>query len=311
MDIIYFKEMITIYYNYPEYPYLGFKDENLKTPITFPKQHQNIQPGLEYVMNPPPIFDNPNDIPSGKLQNKVAIISGGDSGIGRAISVLFAKEGADIVIVYFNEHEDANYTKQLIEGYGRHCLLLAGDLRDEAFSSHVVQATLQSFGKIDILINNCGVQFPQNSILDITAEQLRNTFETNIFSFFYLTKAVLPYLEVHSSIINTTSVTAYEGKKNLIDYSSTKGAISVFTKSLALSLADQKIRVNAVAPGPIWTPLIPASFSEGEVEIFGTDTPLKRAGQPFEVAPAYLYLASDASRYVTGQIIHVNGGTII
>ena len=311
MDIIYFKEMITIYYNYPEYPYLGFKDENLKTPITFPKQHQNIQPGLEYVMNPPPIFDNPNDIPSGKLQNKVAIISGGDSGIGRAISVLFAKEGADIVIVYFNEHEDANYTKQLIEGYGRHCLLLAGDLRDEVFSSHVVQATLQSFGKIDILINNCGVQFPQNSILDITAEQLRNTFETNIFSFFYLTKAVLPYLEVHSSIINTTSVTAYEGKKNLIDYSSTKGAISVFTKSLALSLADQKIRVNAVAPGPIWTPLIPASFSEGEVEIFGTDTPLKRAGQPFEVAPAYLYLASDASRYVTGQIIHVNGGTII
>ncbi len=311
MDIIYFKEMITIYYNYPEYPYLGFKDENLKTPLTFPKQHQNIQPGLEYVMNPPPIFDNPNDIPSGKLQNKVAIISGGDSGIGRAISVLFAKEGADIVIVYFNEHEDANYTKQLIEGYGRHCLLLAGDLRDEVFSSHVVQATLQSFGKIDILINNCGVQFPQNSILDITAEQLRNTFETNIFSFFYLTKAVLPYLEVHSSIINTTSVTAYEGKKNLIDYSSTKGAISVFTKSLALSLADQKIRVNAVAPGPIWTPLIPASFSEGEVEIFGTDTPLKRAGQPFEVAPAYLYLASDASRYVTGQIIHVNGGTII
>ena len=311
MDIIYFKEMITIYYNYPEYPYLGFKDENLKTPLTFPKQHQNIQPGLEYVMNPPPIFDNPNDIPSGKLQNKVAIISGGDSGIGRAISVLFAKEGADIVIVYFNEHEDANYTKQLIEGYGRHCLLLAGDLRDEVFSSHVVQATLQSFGKIDILINNCGVQFPQNSILDITAEQLRNTFETNIFSFFYLTKAVLPYLEVHSSIINTTSVTAYEGKKNLIDYSSTKGAISVFTKSLALSLADQKIRVNAVAPGPIWAPLIPASFSEGEVEIFGTDTPLKRAGQPFEVAPAYLYLASDASRYVTGQIIHVNGGTII
>ena len=311
MDIIYFKEMITIYYNYPEYPYLGFKDENLKTPLTFPKQHQNIQPGLEYVMNPPPIFDNPNDIPSGKLQNKVAIISGGDSGIGRAISVLFAKEGADIVIVYFNEHEDANYTKQLIEGYGRHCLLLAGDLRDEVFSSHVVQATLQSFGKIDILINNCGVQFPQNSILDITAEQLRNTFETNIFSFFYLTKAVLPYLEVHSSIINTTSVTAYEGKKNLIDYSSTKGAITVFTKSLALSLADQKIRVNAVAPGPIWTPLIPASFSEGEVEIFGTDTPLKRAGQPFEVAPAYLYLASDASRYVTGQIIHVNGGTIV
>ena len=162
-----------------------------------------------------------------------------------------------------------------------------------------------------MLINNCGVQFPQNSILDITAKQLRDTFETNIFSFFYLTKSVLPYLDANSSIINTTSVTAYEGKKNLIDYSSTKGAISVFTKSLALSLADQKIRVNAVAPGPIWTPLIPASFSEDEVEIFGTDTPLKRAGQPFEVAPAYLYLASDDARYVTGQVIHVNGGTIV
>lgn len=305
------KEMIFIYYNYPEYPYIDFKNENLKTPVTFPKQHQNVQPGLECVMNPPPIFDDPNYVPSGKLQDKVVVISGGDSGIGRAISVLFAKEGADIVIVYLNEHEDANYTKQLVESYGRRCLLLAGDLRDETFSNYIVQNTMQAFGKIDVLINNCGVQFPQNSILDITAKQLRNTFETNIFSFFYLTKSVLPVLDANSSIINTTSVTAYEGKKNLIDYSSTKGAISVFTKSLALSLADQKIRVNAVAPGPIWTPLIPASFSEDEVEIFGTDTPLKRAGQPFEVAPTYLYLASDDSRYVTGQILHVNGGTIV
>ncbi len=303
--------MIFIYSNYPEYPYIGFKDQNLKTPLTFPKQHQNVQPGLEYVMNPLPIFDNPNYIPSGKLQDKVAIISGGDSGIGRAISVLFAKEGANIVISYLNEQEDADDTKQLVESYGRRCLLIPGDLRDERLSDYIVQNALQTFGKIDILINNCGVQFPQNSILDISAEQLRTTFETNIFSFFYLTKAVLPYLKVNSSIINTTSVTAYEGKKNLIDYSSTKGAISVFTKSLSLSLADQKIRVNAVAPGPIWTPLIPASFSENEVEVFGTDTPLKRAGQPFEVAPAYLYLASDDSRYVTGQIIHVNGGTIV
>lgn len=303
--------MIFIYSNYPEYPYIGFKDQNLKTPLTFPKQHQNVQPGLEYVMNPLPIFDNPNYIPSGKLQDKVAIISGGDSGIGRAISVLFAKEGANIVVSYLNEQEDADDTKQLVESYGRRCLLIPGDLRDERLSDYIVQNALQTFGKIDILINNCGVQFPQNSILDISAEQLRTTFETNIFSFFYLTKAVLPYLKVNSSIINTTSVTAYEGKKNLIDYSSTKGAISVFTKSLALSLADQKIRVNAVAPGPIWTPLIPASFSENEVEVFGTDTPLKRAGQPFEVAPAYLYLASDDSRYVTGQIIHVNGGTIV
>ena len=184
-------------------------------------------------------------------------------------------------------------------------------MRDEGLSSYIAKTTLEVFGKIDVLINNCGVQFPQNSILDISSKQLKDTFETNIFSFFYLTKAVLPYLDANSSIINTTSVTAFEGKKNLIDYSSTKGAITVFTKSLALSLADQKIRVNAVAPGPIWTPLIPSSFSENEVEIFGTDVPLKRAGQPFELAPAYLYLASDDSRYVTGQIIHVNGGSMV
>ena len=297
--------------NYPSIPYIGFKDENVKTPLTFPKQHQDIQPGMEYQMSPLPIFENPNYIPSGKLQDKVVIISGGDSGIGRAVSVLFAKEGANIVINYLNEHEDANYTKQIVESYGRRCLLIPGDLRDEGLSSYIAKTTLEVFGKIDVLINNCGVQFPQNSILDISSKQLKDTFETNIFSFFYLTKAVLPYLDANSSIINTTSVTAFEGKKNLIDYSSTKGAITVFTKSLALSLADQKIRVNAVAPGPIWTPLIPSSFSESEVEIFGTDVPLKRAGQPFELAPAYLYLASDDSRYVTGQIIHVNGGSMV
>ena len=296
---------------YPFIPYVGYKDENVKTPLTFPPQHQNIQPGMEYEMNPLPIFDNPNYVASGKLQDKVVIISGGDSGIGRSISVLFAKEGADIVIAYFNEHEDANKTKQIVESYGRRCLLLPGDLRDENFSSYIVQSTINVFGKIDVLINNCGVQFPQNSILDISSEQLRDTFETNIFSFFYLTKAVLPYLEADSSIINTTSITAFDGKKNLIDYSATKGAITVFTKSLSLSLADQKIRVNAVAPGPIWTPLIPSSFTAQEVEVFGADVPLKRAGQPFELAPAYLYLASDDSRYVTGQIIHVNGGSIV
>jgi len=300
-----------MYDYYPTIPYAGYKDENVKTPLTFPAQHQNIQPGMEFEMNPQPIFDNPNYIPSGKLQNKVVIISGGDSGIGRAISVLFAKEGADIVIVYFNEHQDANLTKQYVESYGRRCLLLPGDLRDENFSNYIVDATIKTFGKIDVLINNCAVQFPQNSILDISNQQLRDTFETNIFSYFYLTKAVLPYLEANSSIINTTSITAFEGHKTLIDYSATKGAITVFTKSLALSLADQKIRVNAVAPGPIWTPLIPASFSAEEVEVFGTDVPLKRAGQPFELAPAYLYLASDDSRYVTGQVIHVNGGSIV
>ena len=297
--------------NYPMIPYVGFKDENVRTPITFVAQHQNIQPGMEYEMKPNPIFEDPNYVPSGKLKDKVVIISGGDSGIGRAISVLFAKEGADIVISYLNEHEDASYTKQIVESYGRRCILIPGDLRDENLSTYIAQTTMNAFGKIDVLVNNCGVQFPQNSILDITSKQLKDTFETNIFTFFYLTKAVLPYLQANSSIINTTSITAFDGKKNLIDYSATKGAITVFTKSLALSLADQLIRVNAVAPGPIWTPLIPSSFNEQEVEIFGTETPLKRAGQPFELAPAYLYLASDDSRYVTGQIIHVNGGTIV
>ncbi len=297
--------------NYPSIPYVGFKDENVKTPITFVAQHQNIQPGMEYEMKPNPIFEDPNYVPSGKLKDKVVIISGGDSGIGRAVSILFAKEGADIVISYLNEHDDANYTKKIVESYGRKCVLIPGDLRDEKLSTYIVDVTINTFGKIDILINNCAVQFPQNSILDISTKQLKDTFETNIFTFFYLTKAVLPHLAPNSSIINTTSITAFDGKKNLIDYSSTKGAITVFTKSLALSLADQKIRVNAVAPGPIWTPLIPSSFTEKEVEIFGTETPLKRAGQPFELAPAYLYLASDLSRYVTGQIIHVNGGTIV
>ena len=297
--------------NYPMIPYVGFKAENVRTPITFVAQHQNIQPGMEYEMKPNPIFEDPTYVPSGKLKDKVVIISGGDSGIGRAVSVLFAKEGANIVISYLNEHDDANLTKKIIESYGRKCILVSGDLRDENLSSYIVDVTLNTFGKIDILINNCGVQFPQNSILDISNQQLRDTFETNIFTFFYLTKAVLPHLEANSSIINTTSITAFNGKKNLIDYSATKGAITVFTKSLALSLADQKIRVNAVAPGPIWTPLISSSFNEKEVEIFGTETPLKRAGQPFELAPAYLYLASDDSRYVTGQIIHVNGGTIV
>ncbi len=297
--------------SYPFIPYYGYKDENLKTPITFPAQHQDFQPGMEYQMNPLPIFENPNYIPSNKLKDKTVIISGGDSGIGRAVSVLFAKEGANIVISYLNEHQDAENTKKIIEGLGRKCILISGDLRDENLSQYIVDETLNNFGKIDILINNCGVQFPQNSILDISSAQLRDTFETNIYTFFYLTKAVLPHLKANSSIINTTSITAFAGKKNLIDYSATKGAILVFTKSLALSLADQKIRVNAVAPGPIWTPLIPSSFSAQEVEIFGTETPLKRAGQPFELAPAYLYLASDDSRYVTGQIIHVNGGTIV
>ena len=300
-----------MYDNYPTIPYVGFKDENVRTPITFIAQHQNVQPGMEYEMKPAPIFENPNYVTSNKLKDKVVIISGGDSGIGRAISVLFAKEGADIVINYLNEHEDANYTKKIIEECGRRCLLISGDLRDENLSSYIVDTTLKTFGKIDVLINNCGIQFPQNSILDISSKQLKDTFETNFFTFFYLTRAVLPHLKANSSIINTTSITAFTGNEKLIDYSATKGAITTFTKSLALSLANQSIRVNAVSPGPIWTPLIPSSFNRQEVEIFGTKTPLGRAGQPFELAPAYLYLASDDSGFMTGQIIHVNGGTIV
>lgn len=296
---------------YPERKYLGYKDINCKIPNTFPSQHQNIQPGMEYLMNPNPIFEDLDYVPSNKLKNKVVLISGGDSGIGRAIAILFAKEGADIIIVYLNEKQDAQYTKNRIEELGRRCIIIEGDLKNEKCSKFVVDNTINAFGKIDILINNCAVQFPQNSILDITASQLINTFENNFYSYFYLTKATLPYLMANSSIINTASITAFTGKEDLIDYSSTKGAIVSFTKSLSLSLADMKIRVNAVAPGPVWTPLITSSFNEQKIETFGADVPLKRAGEPFEIAPAYLYLASDDSRYVTGQIIHVNGGTII
>lgn len=296
---------------YPEYPYYSYTNECLNIPVSFPGERQDKQPGMEYLMNPKPIFDNPYYIPSNKLKGKVAIITGGDSGIGRAISVLFAKEGASIVIVYLNEDKDAELTKKLVEGYGAKCLLLRKDLRKPESSKEIAQEVMNKFSRIDILINNCAVQYVQNNILNISNEQLKETFETNIFSYFYLTKAVLPYLKATSSIINTTSITAFNGKRNLIDYSSTKGAVTVFTKSLSLSLADKKIRVNAVSPGPIWTPLTVSSFSVEEIKRFGLDTPIKRAGQPFEVAPAYLYLASDDSRYVTGQIIHVNGGSIV
>lgn len=297
---------------YPNYPYLGYKENCKEVPIIFPKQHQNNIPGIESIMNPQPIFDNPS-VPTGnKLCGKVAVISGGDSGIGRAVAVLFAKQGADIAIVYLNETEDAICTKQNVEAYGRKCILIKGDLRKEEFSKQVVETVLNELGKIDILVNNCALQIPQDSILDITAEQLKDTFETNVFTYFYLTKAILPLLKEGSSIINTSSINSFHGNKRLIDYSATKGAITAFTKSMAQSLADKKIRVNEVAPGPIWTPLIPSSFTAEEVETFGADVLLKRAGQPFEVAPAYLYLAcNDDSNYVTGQTIHVNGGNII
>ena len=277
----------------------------------FPPQHQKVQPGVESEMGPQPLSMDPAYKGSGKLYNKIAIITGGDSGIGKAVAIYFAKEGSDVVIVYLNEHQDAEDTKKLVEAEGRKCLLLAGDIGDEAFSQEIVTKTIEQFGKINILVNNAAEQHPQKSLLDITTQQLEKTFRTNIFGYFYLTKAVLPHLHKGSTIINTASITAYEGHEELIDYSATKGAIVSFTRSLAKSLAPQGIRVNGVAPGPIWTPLIPSTFTAEKVVNFGTDTPIGRAGQPFELAPGYVYLASEDSAYVSGQILHINGGKII
>ncbi|WP_368490149.1 SDR family oxidoreductase [Clostridium sp. BJN0013] len=293
------------------YPYLGYKEQCKKIPIAFPPQHQSVQPGMEYLMIPRPIFDNPDYIGSCKLEDKVALITGGDSGIGRAVSLAFAKEGADVAIAYFNEHRDARETKELIEDQGRKCILLPGDLRKESFCKKIVEDTISAFGCLDVLVNNTAVQFPQNKLEDISTEQLEDTFRTNIFPLFHVTKAALAYLKKGAVIINTTSITAYQGSKLLIDYSSTKGAIVSFTRSLSLSLVSKGIRVNGVAPGPIWTPLQPASYPAEYITTFGTDTPMKRSGQPVELAPIYVYLASEDSTYVTGQIIHVNGGDFI
>ncbi|MFD3158506.1 SDR family oxidoreductase [Haloimpatiens sp. FM7330] len=276
-----------------------------------PPQEQKDKPGLEYIMNPRPIFEHIKYKASNKLENKVAIITGGDSGIGRAVAVLYAKEGADVVIVYLNEDIDAQETKKIIEEKGCRAITIRGDISDEKFCDSVVKKTIDEFGKIDILVNNAAEQCAQNSIEDITKEQLYRTFEVNIFSIFYMTKACLPYLQEGSCIINTSSVTAYAGNERLIDYSSTKGAIVSFTRSLALSLAEKRIRVNCVAPGPIWTPLIPSCFTKEEVAKFGQSTSYKRPGQPVEVAPSFVFLASDDASYITGETIHINGGKIV
>ncbi|QMV42881.1 SDR family oxidoreductase [Cohnella cholangitidis] len=294
----------------PMYPYYGYRLRCRQEPITFPPQHQNVQPGLEYLMNPLPISDNPGYRGNGKLAGKIAMITGGDSGIGRAVAIGFAKEGADVAIVYLYEREDAEATKRMVEGYGRNCLLIEGDLRVPAFSAEAVKRTLECYGCLDVIVLNQGVQFPQESILNITDEQLENTYRTNIFPHFYMTKAALPYLKPGSSIISTASVTAYAGAPLLVDYSSTKGAVVSFTRSLSLQLVSKGIRVNAVAPGPIWTPLIVSSYSAEYVTTFGLETPMKRAGQPFELAPTYIYLASEDSSFVTGQVLHVNGGVM-
>jgi NAD(P)-dependent dehydrogenase (short-subunit alcohol dehydrogenase family) len=276
-----------------------------------PPQHQEQQPGRESEMQPQPATQRPEYRGSGKLQDKVAIITGGDSGIGHAVAVAFAKEGADVAIVYLNEHEDAQKVKQEVEQQGRRCLLIAGDVGRKAFCQQAVQQTIETFGKLNILVNNAAEQHPQQSIEQISEEQLEQTFRTNIFAHFFLVKAALKYLESGSGIINTTSVTAYQGAPQLLDYSATKGAIVAFTRSLSQGLVEKGIRVNGVAPGPIWTPLIPATFPPEQVEKFGQDVPMKRAGQPEELAPAYVFLACEDSSYMSGQVLHLNGGTIV
>jgi len=257
------------------------------------------------------VYDDPQHMGENKLLGKAAIITGGDSGIGRAVAEAFAKEGADIAIIYLNEHEDAEETKKIIETAGRRCILISGDVGEESFCIDAVNKTAGAFGKIDILVNNAAEQHPQNSIEDITKEQLERTFKTNFFSVFYMTREAIRHFKEGSSIINTASITAYKGDELLIDYSATKGAIVSFTRSMALSLAGRNIRVNAVAPGPVWTPLIPSSFNEQEVGKFGSDTPMGRPAQPVELAQAYVFLASNGASYMTGQTIHVNGGVIV
>ena len=280
-------------------------------PAEQPPQHQSRQPGRESEMSPAPQYAAPNYKGSGKLQGKVALITGGDSGIGRSVAVLYAREGADIAIVYLDEQNDAEETKRLIEAEGRRAITLAGDIGDEAFCQKATQKTVENFGKLDILVNNAAEQHPQESIEAISADQLERTFKTNIFSMFYMVKAALPHLKEGSAIINTTSVTAYAGSPQLLDYSTTKGAILAFTRSLSQALIEKGIRVNAVAPGPIWTPFIPSTMSPEKTAKFGQDTPMKRAGQPEEVAPAYVFLASQDSSYIAGQVIHPNGGEIV
>lgn len=276
-----------------------------------PPQQQERQPGLESEMTPHPQAEDPSYRGSGKLRNKVALITGGDSGIGRAVAIVFAKEGADIGVMYLNEHGDADETKAQVEAEGRRCILIAGDVGDEQFCQRAVQRTVDELGRLDILVNNAAEQHPQPSIAEISEDQLERTFRTNIFSYFFMVKAALKHLQEGSVIINTTSVTAYKGSPQLLDYSSTKGAIVAFTRSLALGLIEQGIRVNGVAPGPIWTPLIPATFHEEKVESFGADVPMKRAGQPEEVANCYVFLASDDASYMAGQILHPNGGSVV
>jgi NAD(P)-dependent dehydrogenase (short-subunit alcohol dehydrogenase family) len=282
-----------------------------KKRLVRPRQKQPRQPGLETDMKPRPDFAPKLPPPQLKLGGKVALISGGDSGIGRAVALAFASEGADVAILYLNEHQDARDTVTAVKNLGRRALAIAGDIGTEKFCQKAVARVMKQFGRLDILVNNAAEQHPQDSLEKITAKQLERTFRTNIFSFFHLTKAALPHLKKGASVINTASVTAYRGSASLIDYSATKGAIVSFTRSLAHSVVKKGIRVNAVAPGPIWTPLIPATFPKEKVGTFGSDVPLGRTGQPNEVAPCYVFLASADASYMTGQVLHPNGGEIV
>ena len=275
------------------------------------ERKQERQPGREHLMRSKPVYVREDYRGSGKLEGKVALISGGDSGIGRAIAVHFAREGAACALVYLEERTDAEETQGLVEAEGARCLLLEGDVGDEAFCASAVTQTIEAFGRIDIVVNNAAEQHSQESLEHIDAEQLQRTFRTNLFGYFFLTRAALPHLREGAAIINTTSITAYRGSEHLIDYSSTKGAIVAFTRSLSRALVDRGIRVNGVAPGPIWTPLIPATFEGEKLEEFGKNTPMGRPGQPAEVAPAFVFLASADASYMTGQVIHPNGGDFV
>ena len=278
---------------------------------TRPPQQQFRQPGHEDEMEPRPEVERPAHRGTGKLRERVALISGGDSGIGRAVAVAFAREGADVAVLYLDEHADANETRAMVEREGQRCFTMPGDVGDEAHCYEAVAETVKRLGRLDIVVNNAAEQHPQERLEDITAAQLERTFRTNIFSYFFLTKAALPHLHDGAAVINTTSVTAYRGSPQLLDYSATKGAIVAFTRSLSKARAARGIRVNGVAPGPIWTPLIPSTFDTEKVQSFGSDVPMKRPGEPSEVAPCYVFLASADASYMSGQVLHPNGGEII
>ena len=275
-----------------------------------PPQHQP-RPGIGKEMHPQPIVDDPNRLSAGRLKGKTALITGGDSGIGKAVAILFAKEGADIALGYLNEHEDAKDTQQKIELYGRKCLLLPGDISKEKFCNSLVKKTIDNFGKLDILVNNAAIHYECKKPEDLETKKILHTFQVNIFSMLFITRAAVEYMRQGGIIINTSSVTAYRGSPHLMDYSATKGAIVAFTRSLADNLMERGIRVNGVAPGPIWTPLIASSFKSQKVAKHGSQAPMQRAGEPVEVAPAYLFLVSDDSSYMSGQFLHPNGGEVV